>query len=129
MKKTKEYILGDIEYLSFDCTPIDEECAQLGHTPDFLTQNILECNVFAKQLKRMFGEELEITLTENQHDLGIYYDLAITYNHETEALVFSIEDNIPTHWDEIAKAELDENDYWPYTRPRPIIIKLHQKTA
>ncbi|MDE8650589.1 hypothetical protein [Novosphingobium album (ex Liu et al. 2023)] len=60
--------------------PADEDCAQLGHTPDFERLNRLEVATYRAAIIARFGPPPEgcalATLT-NRHDFGVYYTLGL----------------------------------------------------
>jgi len=60
--------------------PAQEDCAQLGHTPDFERLNRIEVATYRAAIIARFGPPPEgcalITLT-NRHDFGIYYTLGL----------------------------------------------------
>lgn len=61
--------------------PANEDCAQLGHTPDFERLNRLEVATYRAALIARHGHPPEgcalVTLT-NCHDFGVYYTLGLT---------------------------------------------------
>lgn len=60
--------------------PANEECAQLGHTPDFDKLNRLEVGAYRAAIIARYGPPPEgctlISLT-NRHDFGVYRTLAL----------------------------------------------------
>lgn len=60
--------------------PANEDCAQLGHTPDFERLNRLEVATYRAAIIARLGPPPEgcalVTLT-NRHDFGVYYTLGL----------------------------------------------------
>lgn len=60
--------------------PANEDCAQLGHTPDFERLNRLEVATYRAAIIARFGPPPDgcvlLTLT-NAHDFGVYYTLGL----------------------------------------------------
>ena len=60
--------------------PANEDCAQLGHTPDFDRLNRLEVAAYRAAIIARFGAPPDgcslVTLT-NRHDFGVYYTLGL----------------------------------------------------
>ena len=104
------------DYLEIGPTPCDEPCQQVG-TPSYdpsLARR--ECQAFAKQLRRQFGEEPEgarIMVKANSHDFGTYHDVVVKFdasNNAAIAYAFKVEGECPAEWDETAKLELARPD-------------------
>jgi len=106
-----------IDTLDIESTPYDERCAQVGES-DYERRAKLECSVMLAQLGRQFGDPptgCSIHRKTNPHDFGTYYSLEIWFNEEHEECVdwaFKIEGNMPKNWDEEAKKELAEDEYY-----------------
>ncbi|MFS8980539.1 hypothetical protein PO002_39970 [Cupriavidus necator] len=87
--------------------PAEESCAQVGQ-PDYEAQSRLECAVYIRQLKRVFGNPDPLTLTFERrgfpHDLGRYHEV-VAIMTAAGADLFD-EAKVPTSWDPIARAEL-----------------------
>ncbi|SPK77470.1 conserved protein of unknown function (plasmid) [Cupriavidus taiwanensis] len=87
--------------------PAEESCAQVGQA-DYETQSRLECAVFIRQLKRVFGNPDPVALTFERrgfaHELGRYHEV-VAIMTAAGADLFD-EARIPTCWDAIARAEL-----------------------
>ncbi|BDB30121.1 MULTISPECIES: hypothetical protein [Cupriavidus] len=98
-----------IHSLSIEVGPVpaDESCAQVGH-PDYEAKSRLECAVYIRQLKRVFGNPDPLTLTFERrgfaHDLGRYHEV-VAIMTAAGADLFD-EAKVPTGWDAIARAEL-----------------------
>jgi hypothetical protein len=61
-----------------DTTPCDEECAQLGHTPQYGAIARGEAHVYAAALQAFYGPApagTRFAAKSNQHDFGTYYSL------------------------------------------------------
>lgn len=60
--------------------PANEDCAQLGHTPDFAAINRLEVAAYRAALIGLFGappEGCRLSAQPNRHDFGTYTTLAL----------------------------------------------------
>jgi len=60
--------------------PANEECAQLGHTPDFERLNRLEVGAYRAAIIARHGpppEGCSLTTITNRHDFGIYRTLGL----------------------------------------------------
>lgn len=60
--------------------PANEDCAQLGHTPDFERLNRLEVAAYRAAVIARFGpppDGCALVLITNRHDFGIYYSLGL----------------------------------------------------
>jgi len=60
--------------------PANEECAQLGHTPDFERLNRLEVAVYRAAIIARFGPPppgCALVMLTNRHDFGIYHTLGL----------------------------------------------------
>jgi len=109
--------------ITFDATPTDEKCAQVG-TPDYYERAQAECQVYRRQLLRMYkaahnpnGEDwglpegCTLRIKSNPHDSGTYHEVGARFNDDIPAAVeaaFWFDANIPSHWDEEARKELEE---------------------
>jgi hypothetical protein len=61
-------------------TPANEDCAQLGHTPDFDRLNLLEVRAYAVAMQARFGpppEGCNYVTVPNRHDFGTYRTLGL----------------------------------------------------
>lgn len=108
-----------MDSITFDATPTDEKCAQVG-TPDYYERAQVECQVYRRQLIRMYkaehnGEGLPegcaLKITSNAHDAGTYHEVGARFDADNEAAMeaaFWFDGNIPSHWDAEARAELEE---------------------
>jgi hypothetical protein len=102
------------DYIEIGSSPTDEACAQLGTDPDFHWKNRIECEVFRKQLRRVFGEEPEganLSIKCFQHDFGRYCEVVCYFDDkipESEDYAFKLEGDTPERWDSEAIKELKE---------------------
>jgi hypothetical protein len=73
-----EKVMSDI--IDLGGAPANEDCAQLGHTPDFERVNRLEVATYRAAIIARLGPPPEgcalVTLT-NRHDFGVYYTLGL----------------------------------------------------
>lgn len=63
--------------------PAEEDTAQLGHTPDFETLNLLEVDCYQAALIARYGPpppEARFKRQGSDHDFGRYYELALRFN-------------------------------------------------
>ena len=105
------------DYLELSPTPTDEPCAMLG-TEGYSQRARLECRVFIHQLERTFPEAiaagLYFRIKANGHDFGTYYEVQVIYNDEDPIqtdLAYTIEGELPEHWDNDARNELAAHGY------------------
>lgn len=105
------------DYLELCSTPIDEPCAMVG-SPDYSTRARAECRAFVGQLERAFPLAIEagcsFRIKSNPHDFGTYFEVQVCFDDEDEIQTewaYDIENDLPTHWDEIARAELASKGY------------------
>ena len=67
--------------------PANEDCAQLGHTPDFAAVNRLEVDAYRAALIALFGtppEGCALTAQPNHHDFGTYTTLAFVIGDDAD---------------------------------------------
>lgn len=107
------------ETLTLDASPADEKCAQLG-SDDYYERARVECQVYRRQLLRLYkaehgGNDLPegctLKITNHEHDAGTYHEVGVRFDSENEAsaeAAFWFDANIPSHWDDEAKRELEE---------------------
>ncbi|WP_066119395.1 hypothetical protein [Blastomonas sp. CCH9-A1] len=82
--------------------PANEDCAQLGHTPDFAAVNRLEVDAYRAALIALFGtppEGCTLTAQPNHHDFGTYTTLALVIGDDADlgparAYAEAVEDGI-----------------------------------
>lgn len=101
-----------MNYIEFDTVPLEEECVQLKKTGTDYDRMIAEANAFKGQLKRMFPPPpgCKIRVAAVPHDFGSYYEVRAYYNQNDEEATnwaYNIEANLPNHWDEEARKELE----------------------
>lgn len=114
----QESLYGNFGYLTLGPTPAGEECCQLGKHD--MQMHRIEVRAYINQLKRMFPNETPDAYfipKREEHDFGTYYEAAVKYNENDEKAVdfaFKVEGNLPEHWDDEAKAELDKHNYFQH---------------
>jgi len=112
-----------MDSMTLGATPADEKCAQVG-APDYYETARLECQVYRRQLLRMYKaehnpngedwglpEHCTLRMSNNPHDAGTYHEVEVRYNDDFYGAVeaaFWFDANLPGHWDEEARAELAE---------------------
>lgn len=100
-----------MECLELSCTPVAEDCAQVG-SDGYSEKARRECKALIGQLRRMFGEEpgsARLTVKGNAHDFGTYYEVAVKFNENDEEAcdyAYKLERGLPEYWDAKAKEEL-----------------------
>lgn len=107
------------ETITLGATPCDEPCAQLNVTPNYHEVARVECQVYRRQLLRMYkdahGQDLpdqcSLVITNESHDFGTYHEVGARYNdsfREAVEAAFWFDENVPFRWDETARKELEE---------------------
>ena len=112
-----------MDEITLGATPAEENCAQVG-SDNYYERARTECTVYRRQLLRMFkaehnpnGEDwglpegCSLRIASHAHDFGSYHEVAIRYNDDFPAAVeaaFWFDANLPGHWDEEARKELQE---------------------
>ena len=106
------------DYLDLAPTPIDEPCAMVEPTGDYLPRMRAECKAFAHQLERAFPQALEagcsFRIKSNAHEFGQYLEVQVCFNDNNEHQThwaFMIENDLPETWDDQARAELAAAGY------------------
>lgn len=103
------------EFSTFDTTPCDEPCAQVGKDGYYEIAR-LEARTLVDQLRRTFGNEPEgvrVRIRTKNHDYGEYVDVAIDVDiSRPEAIdwAFAVENDFPQKWDDEARAALRRGD-------------------
>lgn len=103
------------ETLELCCTPVSENCQQVGTAGYDHQKARQECEAFRRQLRRQFGEEPEgasLVIKSNPHDFGTYLEVAVKFdsdNEEAAEYAYKLEEELPEKWDDIAKNELREH--------------------
>lgn len=113
-----------MDSMTLGATPADEKCAQLNVTPNYHEIARTECACYRRQLLRMYkaehnpdGEDwglpegVKLKIGGNAHDAGEYFEVEVCFDTKLEPAVdaaFWFEANLPGHWDEDAKKELQE---------------------
>ncbi len=115
---TKKAQFGNgIETVDIGSTPSDESCAQVG-SDNYRQLAKMEINTFAKQCLRMFPNKPEgarYVFTNNPHDFGTYHELGIRFqmdDEESENYAYDVQNNMPSKWDDQARAELEQQGYF-----------------
>lgn len=91
--------------------PADEDCEQLGEGYNHARAR-KEGKAYISQLIRLHGEPPEgamLKIKSCPHDFGTYCEVVVRYDDSVQAAVeyaFRVEGNTPSHWDDVAKAEL-----------------------
>lgn len=70
--------------------PCEETCASLGFTPNFEDVARAECRAYRAALIAVYGippEGARLSITENPHDFGTYYEVDVVYDTEVPAAV------------------------------------------
>ena len=99
------------DYLTISSVPLDENCAQVGDD-NYEKQSRKESRAFVNQLLRVFGEPpmgAYIVPKSFPHDFGSYVEVCVVYDTENEVaedFAFSVENAIPSEWDNEARKEL-----------------------
>jgi porphobilinogen deaminase len=106
------------DYLDLAPTPIDEPCAMVEKSGDYLPRMRAECRAFAHQLERTFPEALEagcsFRVKSNAHEFGSYLEVQVCFNDNDEHMThwaYMIEAELPELWDDEARAELAAAGY------------------
>ncbi|SLK09217.1 hypothetical protein [Novosphingobium mathurense] len=67
-------------YIEIGAAPWNEDCAQLGQTPDFATINRLEVDAYRGAMIAAYGpppKGITFAIRSNPHDFGTYRELAV----------------------------------------------------
>lgn len=113
------------DFLTLGPTPAEESCAQVG-TPDYVRRTRIETGAYIDQLIRQFGQPPGLNtfrVKRFPHEFGDYHEVVITYDdavEESVAFAFEVENNLPGHWDEQAKADLQAQNYHLYLVKQPV---------
>lgn len=99
-------------FIDLSAVPVEEDCAMVGQE-DYQKRGMRECRAFVGQLQRQFpipeGARSKYVIRIHSHDLGRYLEVAIHVNPEDQVALdhaYTVEANIPTHWDDKARQEL-----------------------
>jgi hypothetical protein len=99
--------------INIGCTPSGEQCEQVG-TPEYDSAKArFECNVFIRQLRRIFGDEPDgarLYVKSNPHDFGSYLEVECYFDDDNQASMdyaFRCEGEMPEWWDQAALDELN----------------------
>ena len=101
------------DYLDLSPTPIDEPCAMVEKTGDYLPRMRAECRAFVHQLERTFPQAIEagcyFRVKSNPHEFGQYLEVQVCFDDDDEIQAewaYTIENELPEAWDDQARAEL-----------------------
>lgn len=103
------------EYIELSSSPVKEECAQLG-ADDYEERSKIECRIYKQQLQRMFPipahleEYVYFAIKKEEHDFGWYREVIIKYDYNNDAaadFAYNVEENVPEHWDDESKRQLN----------------------
>ena len=105
------------DFLDLSPVPIDEPCAQVG-PGDYMPRMRAECRAFVSQLGRTFPEALAagvgFRIKSNTYDAGTYLSVEACFNDDDESQTewaYTIEGELPSLWDDEARAELTAKGY------------------
>lgn len=88
----------DIAYIG--AAPAEEECAQVGCTPDYARYNRLEADIYKAAIIARWGSpphSVQLLVEPCRHDFGTYYEVQAFYDRDDEAAadyVAAIEDGL-----------------------------------
>ena len=106
------------DYLDLSPTPVNEPCAMVESTGEYLPRMRAECRAFAHQLERTFPLAIEagcsFRVKSNAHEFGSYLEVQVRFDDDDEAQThwaFMIEADLPELWDDAARAELAAAGY------------------
>jgi len=100
------------DYLTLGNSPINEDCVQVNSHAVYLPAMKAECQLFKKQLERMFPDIPDNTcfrIKSFSHDFGEYLEVCIIYDTDDENscdFAYEVEGNLPEYWDAEARKEL-----------------------
>jgi hypothetical protein len=87
-------------------------------TGDYMPRMRAECRAFVGQLERTFPQALEagcsFRVKSNPHEFGSYLEVQVRFDDDDEHQThwaFMIENDLPEHWDDQARAELAAANY------------------
>jgi hypothetical protein len=78
------------ETITIGACPAEEDCAQLGRTPDFQRLNRLEVDCYQAALVARYGPPpagAAFARNTSYHDFGRYTELALRFDSEDEAAI------------------------------------------
>jgi hypothetical protein len=114
------------DYLDLSPVPVDEPCAQVG-PDDYMPRMRAECRAFVSQLGRTFPEALAagvgFRIKSNTYDAGTYLSVEACFNDDDESQTewaYTIEGELPSLWDDEARAELTAKGYECVPQETPI---------
>jgi hypothetical protein len=106
------------DYLDLSPTPVNEPCAMVEKSGDYLPRMRAECRAFVHQLERTFPQAIEagcsFRVKSNAHEFGSYLEVQVCFNDNDEHMThwaYMIEAELPELWDDEARAELAAAGY------------------
>lgn len=112
-----------MDSITLGATPAEEKCAQVG-SADYYEKARVECQIYRRQLLRMYKaehnpngedwglpEHATLRIGNHSHDAGTYHEVEVRFNDDFFGAVeaaYWFESNLPSHWDEEARKELQE---------------------
>lgn len=100
------------ECLSIGASPWGESCAQIG-SPDYPERSRRECLVLRRMLLRQYpvpqGVEARLITKSFPHEFGEYREVCVVFDPSSAPsanYAYSLEQNVPEHWDAQARHEL-----------------------
>lgn len=87
--------------LNIGPVPFEENCAQLGSTPDFDEVARFECRAYCAALIAVYGsppEGARLRVVGASHDFGTYYEAYVFYDTDVKAAVeyaLTVEQGLP----------------------------------
>ena len=104
------------ERIEVGSSPYEEMPAQVG-SEGYHDKAAKECGTYKRQLLRILNKKTQ-TLPDNfslfvkgfSHDFGTYYEVVCKFKTDDEAswnLYDFLEENLPSHWDDEARQELN----------------------
>ena len=98
------------DFVNLASVPIEEDCISVEPSGVYVDSMKKECNVFKHQLMRMFPT-VSFRVKSFPHDFGVYSEVVACYDDINEEMMeeaWSVQDELPSHWDKAALAELRE---------------------
>jgi len=99
------------DYIEVGCSPIDEECAQVGDN-NFRYRATVELEAFKAQLERGWTDG-DFQVMWFPHDFGMYGEVVAWMHGEDDvqtAIAYEAEANTPNEWDDEAIKFLTDNN-------------------
>jgi hypothetical protein len=106
------------DYLDLSPTPVNEPCAMVEPTGDYMPRMRAECRAFVHQLERAFPQAIEagcsFRVKSNPHEFGSYLEVQVRFDDDDEApdrVGFHDRSRAARAWDDEARAELAAAGY------------------